>query len=154
MLRRSSKSPADEIEIVHPCLRALLNFFRFISFAIFFTFLQTFPSILKQRRFCFHYSGKPTTATRYRIQVSISSIFYEQLLHLHIPKVQKDSYVQQLFAHLGSACINMFMKSTPGCLWISFSPHRHPDDPCHGIHSRPMCILQAKIRRGALLLSW
>ncbi len=50
---------------------------------------------------------------------SISSTFYEQLLHVQIPEVQKDSQVGSLFcAFLGSARAKalgkMLVKLTPG----------------------------------------
>ncbi len=49
---------------------------------------------------------------------SISLTFYEQLLHAHIPKAQKDNQVISVFFHfLGSACIRavhkMLVKTTP-----------------------------------------
>ena len=34
----------------------------------------------------------------------------EQLLHTHIPKAQKDSHVKQLFALVGSACVEAASK--------------------------------------------
>jgi len=48
--------------------------------------------------------------------VSISSIFYGQILLKHIPKAQKDSHVVSIFLHLGSskakAADKMFVKVT------------------------------------------
>ena len=38
-------------------------------------------------------------------QLSISPTFYKQLLRAQIPRVQKDSQVEQLFALLGSALV-------------------------------------------------
>ena len=43
-------------------------------------------------------------------QGSISPTFYEQLLHLQIPKVQKDNQLKQLFALSGSACVKAVHK--------------------------------------------
>jgi hypothetical protein len=45
-------------------------------------------------------------------QVSISSTFYEQLLHMQIPKVQKgtDDFTF-FFAYLGSACVKAAPKT-------------------------------------------
>jgi len=51
-------------------------------------------------------------------QVSISPILYEELLHVQIPKAQKNSRAISLFALLDSASVKalrkMSLKSTPG----------------------------------------
>ena len=51
--------------------------------------------------------GRQTKCHRAR---SISSPFYKQLLHAHIPKAQKDSQVKQLFALLGSVHVKAARK--------------------------------------------
>jgi len=57
-------------------------------------------------------------------QVSISSTFFEQLLHLKIPKAQKDTddltdflWFWDLLS-LQRLCVSMLMKSTPSIIFI------------------------------------
>ena len=68
-------------------------------------------------------SRLPVTGSRLPIlQVSISSTFNVQLLHVQIPKTQKDYKVKQFFMLLGSSCVKdanrTLMKLTPGSSFI------------------------------------
>jgi len=57
-------------------------------------------------------------------QVSISSTFYEQRLHLKITKAQKTDTLTVNFVLLGSALVKashkMLVKSTPGVNFINY----------------------------------